>query len=70
VVILPLALIIAALVDHASGVYQRTQSGELNFGRYFRPVLDALPAWATNLLDRLGLTNFDWSARTPFKNWD
>jgi len=58
-VILPLALIVAALVEEASGVYQRIQSGELNFGRYFRQVFDAFPSWAANLLDQLGLTNLD-----------
>lgn len=57
IVLLPLALIIASLVDEATSVYTRIASGELNFGRYFRQLLDALPAWAMHLLDRLGLTN-------------
>lgn len=57
IVLLPLALIVASLVKEASGVYTRISSGELNFGRYFGQLLDALPAWATHLLDRLGLTN-------------
>ena len=57
-VILPLALVTASLVREASGVYERIQSGGLNFGRLFQQVLDALPAWATSLLDRFGLTNF------------
>jgi predicted PurR-regulated permease PerM len=58
-VILPLALIAAALVREAAGVYEKIRSGELNFGRYFRQVFDALPAWAAHLLDRFGLTDFD-----------
>jgi predicted PurR-regulated permease PerM len=56
-VILPLALIVAALVEEASGIYQRIESGELNFGRYFRQIFDALPAWAANLLDQMGLSH-------------
>ena len=56
-VILPLTCDYRALVQEATGVYERIQSGELNFGRYFQQVFDALPAWAANLLDRFGLTN-------------
>jgi predicted PurR-regulated permease PerM len=56
-VILPLALITALLVQEGASVYERIQSGELNFGRYFQQVFDAMPAWVTNLLDRFGLTN-------------
>ena len=56
-VILPVALIAALLVNEASSVYGRMQSGELNFGRYLQQVFDALPAWAANLLDRFGLTS-------------
>jgi predicted PurR-regulated permease PerM len=57
-VILPLALITASLVREATGVYERMQSGGLSFGRFFQQVLEALPPWATSLLDRFGLTNF------------
>lgn len=56
-VILPSAVITALLLQEAFGVYERMQSGELNFGRYLQQVLDALPAWATGLLDRFGLTS-------------
>ena len=56
-VILPVTLIAALLVNEASSVYGRMQSGELNFGRYLQQVFDALPAWAANLLDRFGLTS-------------
>jgi predicted PurR-regulated permease PerM len=57
-VILPLALVTASLVREATGVYERIQSGGLSFGRLFQQVLEALPPWATSLLDRFGLTNF------------
>jgi predicted PurR-regulated permease PerM len=56
-VILPLTLITMALLQEATSVYEGIQSGELNFGRYFQQVFDALPTWATNLLARFGLTN-------------
>ena len=56
-VILPLALITVALLQEASSVYASIESGELNFGRYFQQVFDALPGWAANLLARFGLTN-------------
>jgi predicted PurR-regulated permease PerM len=56
-VIVPLTLITTAFVQEAAGVYDRIQSGELDFRRYFQQVFDALPAWAAALLDRFGLTN-------------
>jgi predicted PurR-regulated permease PerM len=56
-VIVPLTLIAASLLQEASGVYERIQSGELDFGRFFQQVLAALPAWAGNLLNRFGLTD-------------
>ncbi|HET8563641.1 MAG TPA: AI-2E family transporter [Candidatus Binatia bacterium] len=56
-VILPLTLISALLLQEGFSVYERVQSGELNIGRYFQQVFDALPSWVTDLLDRFGLTN-------------
>jgi len=56
-VILPLTLTAASLLQQATSLYERIHSGELDFGRFFEQVLDALPTWATNLLDRFGLTN-------------
>ena len=57
IVILPLTLIGALLVQEGLSVYERFQSGELNFGKYFQQVLGALPGWVSDLLDRFGLTN-------------
>ena len=57
IVILPLTLIAASLVQEASGVYEKFQSGELNLARNFQQVVDSLPTWVANLLDRFGLTN-------------
>lgn len=59
IVILPFALITAALAREASLVYERLQSGELNLALYLRGVFDALPNWIAALLDRFGLIDFD-----------
>ena len=59
IVILPLALIAAAMANEAASLYQRLQSGEVNPASYLHGVFDALPKWITVLLDRLGLTDFD-----------
>ena len=56
-VILPVALIAASLLQEASGLYAKMQSGEYNLGAYTQRVFDALPAWATGLLDRFNLTD-------------
>jgi predicted PurR-regulated permease PerM len=56
-VLLPLALIAASLLQEASGLYAKFQSGEYNFATYSQRVFDALPAWATGLLDRFSLTD-------------
>jgi predicted PurR-regulated permease PerM len=57
IVILPLTLIAALLVQEGFNVYEKIQSGELNIVRYFQQAFGALPEWVTNLLDRFGLTN-------------
>jgi len=57
IVILPVTLVGALLLQEAVSVYEKFQSGELNIGRYFQQVLGALPAWVSDLLDRFGLTN-------------
>ncbi len=53
----PLILIAATLVQEGSGVYARLKSGELSFGRYFQEIVDALPPWFTQVLDRFGIGN-------------
>ena len=58
VVILPLMLVGSMLVQEAASVMERVRSGELDFARYARQVIEALPAWATSLLQRFGLTDF------------
>jgi predicted PurR-regulated permease PerM len=58
IVILPLALFGVSLLREATGVYERIQSGDINFARYFQETYEALPPWAASYLDRFGLTNF------------
>ena len=57
-VILPLLGVASMLVQEAAGVVERIRSGEINFARYASEVFDKLPGWATNILDRFGLTDF------------
>ncbi len=59
VVILPLALVAAALAREAAAMYDQLQSGEINPGQYFRQVFEHLPDWITDLLERVGMVNFD-----------
>ena len=56
-VLFPVAMIVASLIDEATAVYQRIQVGELDAATWFRQVFAALPDWAARLLDRFGLTN-------------
>ena len=57
IVILPFTFIAASLLQEGTGVYQRIQSGELDFGAYFHQVMSALPSWMVNFLGSVGLTN-------------
>nr|WP_249127570.1 AI-2E family transporter [Bradyrhizobium lablabi] len=56
-VILPLAMIAASLIQEASGIHAKLQSGEYDFGRFIQRIFEALPAWVTGILDRLNLTD-------------
>jgi predicted PurR-regulated permease PerM len=57
IVILPLTLIAASLTQQAAMVVGKMQSGELDFAKSLQQILDALPAWATGLLDRFGVAS-------------
>ncbi|MDP3689547.1 AI-2E family transporter [Bradyrhizobium sp.] len=56
-VILPLIMIAASLVQEASGLYAKVKSGEYDIAGFVQRMVDALPAWAKGLLDRFGLTD-------------
>ena len=57
IVILPLTFITASLVQEGTVVYQRIQSGDIDFSRYVQQILEKLPGWATGMLDRYGLND-------------
>lgn len=57
-VIIPLIAVGAMLAQEAATVVAKMRSGEIDFGRYARQIYEALPAWATGLLERLGLGDF------------
>ena len=55
VVMLPLGLIVASLVQEAAALYERMQTGQFSFGAYFQQVYAALPTWVLNLMQRFEL---------------
>jgi len=55
IVLLPLALTAGSLANEASSLYERVQSGQLNLGRILQRFLEALPGWASSLLNRFGV---------------
>ena len=57
-VMLPLALLTAALVSETAQVYQQLQSGEMDPKRFFEGVFGLLPDWLVSLLGRFGLGDF------------
>jgi predicted PurR-regulated permease PerM len=59
IAVLPLAMLSAVLASEAMTVYERVQSGEWKPALYVHQMFDALPAWATALLDRFGLADFE-----------
>ena len=58
-VLFPVALIVASLIDEGTTVYARIQSGELDVAAWFRQLYAALPGWAVDLLNRFGLTDLE-----------
>lgn len=58
-VVLPFALLTAAMANEAATLYGRLESGDLDPAHYLRGVFNALPPWITSVLDRFGLVDFD-----------
>ncbi len=52
VVIIPLITITTSLIKEISLLYQRIQSGELNLGLYFEQIIQNLPPFFKDILDR------------------
>ena len=57
IVILPLSFITASLVQEGISLYQTLQSRELHFGKYLQQIINVLPRWMIDLLDRFGFGN-------------
>ncbi|MCE9550272.1 MAG: AI-2E family transporter [Betaproteobacteria bacterium] len=57
IVILPLTFITASLVQEGISFYQKLQSGELHFIANLQQVINALPRWMVDLLDRFEFGN-------------
>jgi predicted PurR-regulated permease PerM len=55
VVIIPLTMVTVSLVQEVSLVSQKARSGDISFAKYFQQVVQVIPQWALNLLDRFGL---------------
>jgi predicted PurR-regulated permease PerM len=56
-VIIPVGLITASLVQQAATLYEMVKTGHIDFGRYFSQVIHALPSWVVSLLERFDLTS-------------
>ena len=57
IVLLPLTLTAMSVVREATTLYERIETGELDFGQFISQLRDALPAWATDVLARLGISD-------------
>ncbi len=55
VVILPLVLLMVSVTQEGAAIYARIKSGDLNLARYFQQIVDGLPAWLRQLMERVGL---------------
>lgn len=59
IVVLPMSLVTALLIQEGASVFQRIQAGELNFLGYLQRMMQLLPQWLLGWLDRLGIGNLD-----------
>ena len=57
IVLLPLTLTAMSLVQETTTLYERIEKGELDFGGSLSQLLNALPAWAADLLARGGISD-------------
>lgn len=57
IVILPLSLVSASVIEQASLVYQQVKSGEMQPGQYLQRMIEALPDWARGILERFGVSD-------------
>lgn len=52
-VLIPVAIVIASLIDQGGELYQRVQNGEISFEHPLQQLKSALPGWAASISDRL-----------------
>ncbi|HSW17821.1 MAG TPA: AI-2E family transporter [Ramlibacter sp.] len=57
IVILPLIMVGASVVQEASVMVQKMRSGEVNIGLFLQRMFESLPGWAQAVLDRFGIVN-------------
>jgi predicted PurR-regulated permease PerM len=55
IVVIPLVVITVYLVDEISVVQRMIRSGDISFTNYFQQIVNALPKWALDVLNRFGL---------------
>lgn len=58
VILIPLSLIAASLLQEGTLVYEGIRTGQIDFGAYFQQIISALPNWASRLLSHFGVTDF------------
>jgi predicted PurR-regulated permease PerM len=64
IVLIPVAVTGASIVNEAPTLYKNIQSGDLDLGAFLQRFLDALPTWAINFLQKFGVTDVaDMQAR-------
>jgi predicted PurR-regulated permease PerM len=64
IVLLPLTLTAISVVQEATSLYKKIEAGEVDFGRFLSQLLDALPTWVTDLLNRMEISDIgDLQAR-------
>ncbi len=59
IVILPVLLIATTLVADITVFMQKVRAGEIDFRGYYQQVVNAIPPWATEWLNRLGFGNLE-----------
>lgn len=55
IVILPMAMLLVSITQDASVLVEKLRSGQLQVSVYFARFVEALPAWARNMLHRFGV---------------
>jgi predicted PurR-regulated permease PerM len=55
VAILPLVLLMISVPREAAAIYARVKSGEVNLAQYFQQIVNGLPVWLRDLMQRFGL---------------